>query len=156
MSIDEEIKSSFKNEQHRVAVNLIYTSNWMIGSQALMLKRHGLTVPQYNVLRILRGQHPNPIRVNDIIERMLDKMSNASRLVDKLVEKKLVLRSACSADRRAVDVVIGKAGLDLLKRLDPIQDEFMNNLSSNLNVEETQTLSNLLDKMRNHQKIKPE
>ena len=156
MTIDEEIKSTFKSEQHRLTVNLIYTSNWMIGSQALMLKRHGLTVPQYNVLRILRGQHPKPIRVNDIIERMLDKMSNASRLVDKLVEKKLVVRKVCSTDRRAVDVVINKAGLELLKVIDPIQDEFMDNLGGNLNTEETKTLSELLDKMRSPQKAKPQ
>ena len=148
MSIDEEIKSTFKDERHRVGVNLIYTSNQMLGMQAVMLREHGLTVPQYNVLRILRGQYPSPIKVNDIIARMLDKMSNASRLVDKLVQKDMAVRCESTSDRRAVDVSISQVGLDVLAALDPLQEEFMQSFGGALTYDEARTLSNLLDKMR--------
>ena len=92
MKIEEEIKQTqFRSPLHRLLVNLMYTNNWLCDSQMRLLKPFGLTLPQYNVLRILRGQHPKPVRINDITERMMDKMSNASRLVDKLVLKKLWL-----------------------------------------------------------------
>lgn len=123
MKIEEEIKQTqFKSPLHRLIVNLMYTNNWLADSQMRLLKPFGLTVPQYNVLRILRGQHPQPVKINDITERMMDKMSNASRLVDKLVLKKLVLRTECPSDRRAVDVLIGEKGLVLLKKIDEAQE----------------------------------
>jgi len=107
-----------------------------------------LTIQQYNVLRILRGQFPNPIKVSDITERMLDKMSNASRLVDKLVAKKLVLRTECPSDRRAVDVVITEKGLELLKQLDDRQGDWDTLLQDKLTSDEATTLSHLLDRLR--------
>ncbi|MEZ0539930.1 MarR family winged helix-turn-helix transcriptional regulator [Fibrella arboris] len=123
MNIEEEIKQAqFKSPLHRLIVNLMYTNNWLCDSQMRLLKPFDLTLPQYNVLRILRGQHPNPVRINDITERMLDKMSNASRLVDKLVLKKLVIRNECPSDRRAVDVLIAEKGLALLKKIDEAQE----------------------------------
>ncbi|WP_375446777.1 MarR family winged helix-turn-helix transcriptional regulator [uncultured Fibrella sp.] len=125
MNIEEEIKQAqFKSPLHRLIVNLMYTNNWLCDSQMRLLKPFGLTVPQYNVLRILRGQHPQPVKINDITERMMDKMSNASRLVDKLVSKKLVLRTECPSDRRAVDVLIDEKGLALLKKIDEAQDHW--------------------------------
>jgi len=125
MKIEEEIKQAqFKSPLHRLIVNLMYTNNWLCDSQMRLLKPFGLTVPQYNVLRILRGQHPQPVRINDITERMMDKMSNASRLVDKLVLKKLVVRTECPSDRRAVDVLIAEKGLALLKKIDEVQDDW--------------------------------
>lgn len=150
MSIEEDIKQTtpFKSPHHRVMVNLMFTSNWISDSQARLLKPYGLTLQQYNVLRILRGQYPNPAKVTDITERMLDKMSNASRLVDKLVLKKLVLRTECPSDRRAVDVVITDAGLDLLKKLDDFQEKWDATHNQKITEDEAIQLSTLLDKLR--------
>ena len=150
MSIETDIKQTtpFKSPYHRVMVNLIYTSNWIAASQAQFLKPAKLTIPQYNVLRILRGQYPNPIKVSDITERMLDKMSNASRLVDKLVAKQLVLRTECPQDRRAVDVVITEAGLKLLKKLDNDQNQWSAVQHTKLTEDEAVQLSHLLDRLR--------
>lgn len=150
MSIETDIKQSapFKSSYQRVIVNLIYTTNWLADNQTRLLKPFKLTIQQYNVLRILRGQFPNPIKVSDITERMLDKMSNASRLVDKLVLKKLVLRTECPSDRRAVDVVITEKGLELLKQLDSLQSEWDALLHDKLSVDEATALSHLLDRLR--------
>lgn len=150
MSIETDIKQAtpFKTPYHRVLVNLIYTSNWVADSQMRVLKPFGLTLQQYNVLRILRGQYPNPVKVSDITERMLDKMSNASRLVDKLVAKQLVLRTECPSDRRAVDVVITDPGMALLKRLDVHQSEWDELQGSKLTEAEAVHLSQLLDRLR--------
>jgi len=148
MSIETDIKQTkFRNAHHRMALNLLYTTNWLSNSQACLLKSYDLTPQQYNVLRIVRGQHPNPVRVNDIIERMLDKMSNASRLVDKLLLKGLVKRTECPHDRRAVDVVITEAGLDILSDLDKMQESWENQLKR-LSEQEADLLSELLDKLR--------
>ncbi|WP_460973398.1 MarR family winged helix-turn-helix transcriptional regulator [Spirosoma migulaei] len=150
MSIETDIKQStpFKSPYHRVMVNLIFTSNWMAASQMHMLKPFGLTLQQYNVLRILRGQYPEPVKVSDITERMLDKMSNASRLVDKLLAKKLVLRTECPSDRRAVDVIITEEGLALLNKLDVYQTEWSEIQRNKLTEEEAIYLSQLLDRLR--------
>ncbi|MGF7216322.1 DNA-binding MarR family transcriptional regulator [Spirosoma lacussanchae] len=150
MSIETDIKQTtpFKTPYHRVMVNLIYTSNWIADNQTRILKPFGLTLQQYNVLRILRGQHPNPVKVSDITERMLDKMSNASRLVDKLVLKRLVLRTECPSDRRAVDVVITEQGLALLKRIDAHLTEWDESQRCKLTEDEAVLLSDLLDRMR--------
>jgi DNA-binding MarR family transcriptional regulator len=148
MRIEEEIKQeTFKSPLHRAIVNLLYTNNWLIHSQMQVLKPFDLTVPQYNVMRILRGQHPNPVMINDITERMLDKMSNASRLVDKLVGKKLVDRQQCPSDRRAVDVVITDRGLALLTKIDAAQQVWEQQF---VQYEATQAdhLSDLLDAFR--------
>ncbi|MEL6562618.1 MAG: MarR family transcriptional regulator, partial [Bacteroidota bacterium] len=106
-----------------------------------------LTVAQFNVLRILRGQHPKPVTVNLIIERMLDRMSNASRIVDKLEKKGLVIRKQCAADRRAVDVIISDDGLDLLKQLDQDLYSWQESVKS-LTDEECEQLNCLLDRFR--------
>ncbi len=150
MSIETDIKQTtpFKTPYHRVMVNLMYTSNWVVDSQTRVLKPFGLTLQQYNVLRILRGQHPNPVKVSDITERMLDKMSNASRLVDKLVAEKLVLRTECPSDRRAVDVVITDQGLALLKKIDVHQTAWDEKQRCKLTEEEAVQLSYLLDRLR--------
>ena len=150
MSIETDIKQNapFRTPYQRVMVNLMYTSNWIAANQTQLLKPSGLTPQQYNVLRILRGQYPNPVKVSDITERMLDKMSNASRLVDKLVLKKLALRTECPSDRRAVDVVITKKGMELLSELDIKLDEWSDNQREKLTQEEAIHLSQLLDRLR--------
>ena len=99
-------------------VNIIYTNSWLAEQQAQVFKPFDITGPQYNVLRILRGQYPSPCTVNLIIDRMLDRMSNASRIVDRLERKNLVERKTCKTDRRAKDVVITKKGLEVTKNID--------------------------------------
>lgn len=149
MPIETDIKQAvFRTPFHRALVNVIYTGNWIGDHQMRMLKPFKLTLQQYNVLRILRGQHPNPVKVSDITERMLDKMSNASRLVDKLLAKHLVQRSECPTDRRAVDIIITDAGLELLKKLDTIQDAWTAQIHQNMSEEEAVQLSRLLDRVR--------
>lgn len=149
MSIEKDIKQQkpFKSSYQKLVVNLIYTSNWMSSEQQGLLKPFDLSSQQYNVLRILRGQYPNPITVNGIIERMLDKMSNASRLVDKLLLKGYVSRCDNVDDRRACDIRITETGSEILKKIDALQeaaDEKMKRLSP----EEAELLSSLLDKLR--------
>ena len=148
MSIETDIKQiNFKSPHMKAVVNIIYTNSWLQTAQMEIFKPHDLTIQQYNVLRILRGQYPNPITVIAIIERMLDKMSNASRLVDKLLLKGLAIRTECPNDRRAVDVKITPKGLNLLAELDVLQDSWENSLKG-LSEEEALQLSNLLDKIR--------
>ena len=147
MTIAEEIKSKFNNEHQKAAVNILYTSNRLYEVHSNSLKKFSLTPEQYNILRILRGQHPKPATVNLLIERMLNKMSNASRLVDKLVFKKMVIRKTCKDDRRAVDVLITQKGLDLLLMLEKAEVVWLKEIS-NLSNAEAKELNRLLDKVR--------
>lgn len=148
MQIEKEIKqSSFKSEYHKLSVNLMFTCGWLHQKNQAFLKPYGLTEQQYNILRILRGQHPHPARISLLIERMLDKMSNASRLVEKLRKKGLVERYICDHDRRAVDVIITQKGLNLLKLIDVNYSNWeksFHGLSSN----EAKMMNHLLDKLR--------
>lgn len=148
MSIEEDIKQkSWRSEFTKSVVNLIFTVNWITEKQYQIFKPYGLTLPQYNVMRILRGQHPKPCTINLIIDRMLDRMSNASRIVDKLESKELVIRRQSKKDRRAVDVIISQKGLNLLEKLDKLlytwEDGF-----KNLTEDEARQLNVLLDKFR--------
>jgi len=149
-SINEVIQQkSFKNPLEKVIVNILYTNGWLSTKQNEWLKPFELSIQQYNVLRILRGQHPKPASVNLLIERMLDKNSNSSRLVEKLRKKDLVSRTQCQEDRRQVDVSITDKGLKLLSESDK---EFKNLLSElgQLTAKESETLSSLLDKLRHN------
>ena len=148
MKLEKEImQKKFKNEFHKLGVNIIYTGNWINLINMKYFKEFDLTLQQFNVLRILRGQFPNPATVNLLIERMLDKTSNASRIVDKLVLKKLVDRKICPNDRRAVDVIITKKGLNLLEEIDKHQKSWEENLMT-LNTDEAKKVNELLDKLR--------
>lgn len=148
MKLEEEIdQKKFRNEYHKVTVNLIFTYNWLTAILQDRLKKHGITMQQFNILRILRGQHPKPATVKIIRERMLDKMSDASRLVEKLRTKGLLERTLCPDDRRQVDVVITQKGLDLLEQADKENDE-LDRLMSGLTESEAKQLSDLLDKLR--------
>ncbi len=149
MGISEDLKQSkFTTPTSKAIVNIIYTGNWMMQQQQELLKPFGLTAQQYNVLRILRGQQNNPMTVLGITERMMDKMSNASRLVDKLLEKKLVLRRECPHDRRAVDVIILPAGLALLEEIDQVQLAWEKNFAS-ISSEKLDQINEILDEIRN-------
>ena len=148
MKLESEIvQKKFKNEYHKALVNIVFTYNWMIEKQAMHLKPYNISLQQYNILRILKGQHPNPATVKLIKERMLDKMSDVSRLVEKLRVKGLAERDICQHDRRNVDVIITNKGLELLKELEPKVRE-MEGLMSNLNKKEIEKLNIYLDKLR--------
>jgi DNA-binding MarR family transcriptional regulator len=148
MKIEDEIKQrTFKDDYQKAYINLVFTAGWLQLRQSAQFKDYNLTSPQYNILRILRGQHPKPSTVNMLIERMLDKTSNASRIVDKLEAKALVTRKVCPSNRRAVDIRITEAGLELLTQMDTVIS--LQNLGlANLTPEEAAQLSNLLDKIR--------
>jgi len=152
MRLEAEIKQKtpFRSAHQRATVNLIYTHNWLMARQKAFFKPFDITIQQYNVLRILRGQSPNPISTSDIRERMLDKMSDVSRIVDRLVKKDLVLRQTCKADKRLVDVLISEEGLKLLEAIDTRNTE-MDDTLSGLTDKEADLLSDLLDKVRSHQ-----
>ena len=148
MKLEEEIQQkSFKTPQQKLAINLLYTSNWMNNHYTRFFKDIDLTIQQYNVLRILRGQHPNYCTLKLIKERMLDRMSDASRIVDKLVSKKLMIRSECPNDRRSVNLIISDKGLELLKQLDFI-DEATQDLFKNISTKQVEELNDLLDDLR--------
>jgi DNA-binding MarR family transcriptional regulator len=146
--LEDEIQQRvFKSVQQKLAINLIYTSNWLNSCYNELFKNTDLTPQQYNVLRILRGQHPNTCNLKLIKERMLDRMSDASRIVDKLVNKKLVVRTQCPSDRRSVNILISDKGLALLKELD-VMEESNKQLFSNLSEKEIAKLNDLLDRLR--------
>lgn len=148
MKIKEEIyQVKFRNKNHKSAVNVIYTFNWLYEKHMELLKPFGLTIPQFNILRILRGQYPLPANIKLLKKRMMDKMSDASRLVEKLRIKGLVDRRVCDKDRRNVDVLITEAGLKLLKEIDRKENEF-DKLTAKLTSEEMDQLNYLLDKLR--------
>lgn len=148
MKLEEEIsQKSFKSDYHKATINLIYTYNWLVNYQIDLIKPYGITLQQFNILRILRGQFPNPTSIKIIKDRMLDKMSDASRIVEKLRLKNLVDRKVCPHERRKVDVLITQSGLDLLKEIDNHDDEVIAKISS-LSETEVMQLNELLDKMR--------
>lgn len=118
-TIEEAIKQKrFKSPAHRLLVNVLFTASYLNTLHLQRLRPYDISVQQFNMLRILRGQSPKAISVNELIDRMLDKSSNASRLVEKLRQKGFVERNECPADRRRVDVRITQSGLDLLDKLD--------------------------------------
>ena len=150
MRLEDEIKQfTFQSEGQKALLNIIFTAGWLSLRQAAAFRPYGLTLPQFNILRILRGQHPKPATVALLIERMFDKTSNASRIVDKLEEKKLVTRTVCPANRRAVDIRITEAGLGLLRQIDEsgLTDGRQTGMSA-LSESEAAQLSDLLDKIR--------
>ena len=148
-AIEEAIQQSrFRNPMHRVQVNIIYTSNWLNDQPVSILKRFGLSLQQFNILRILRGRGGQPSTVKLLTERMLDKMSNASRLVDKLKAKGYVSRKECPTDRRRVDIVITEKGLAILDQASKAVEAEVEGAFGHLTDEEATQLSHLLDKLR--------
>jgi len=148
MKLEEAIKqTTFQSDYQKATLNLMYTNNWLVNQIRSLLKGYGITMQQYNVLRILRGQFPNPISTAAIRERMLDKMSDASRIVDRLYKKRLLKRNTCPNDKRLVDVVVSKKGLTLLKLMDR-EVLLLDELLSPLSCEEVKLLNHLLDKIR--------
>ncbi len=148
MKLEEEIKQNkFKNEYEKLAVNILYTHGWLISKHAEILKKFGVTTTQYNILRILRGQHPNAAPISLLKDRMLDKMCDASRLVERLRSKGLVIRKTCKEDRRKVNVVISRKGLNTLSKLDKYENQLELHFK-NISKSEAKEMNNLLDKLR--------
>lgn len=147
MSIEEDIsQSKFRNEYQKSIVNLIYTYNWMNERMKSFFDREDITSQQFNILRILRGAG-KPISTLQIRERMLDKMSDTSRIVDRLILKGLAKKNTCPTDKRLVDVSITDKGKKLLEKLDTCENE-MDEVFGTLSVTEAKTLNSLLDKIR--------
>ncbi|MBX2947574.1 MAG: MarR family transcriptional regulator [Cyclobacteriaceae bacterium] len=147
-SIESEVKQEkFQSEFQKAAVNILFTGSWLYNLNATFLKTFDVTPEQFNVLRILRGSHPKPIMLADITCRMIDKNSNATRLVEKLRVKGLVKREICKNNRRQVDISITDKGLNLLVKIDRASDGWQNSLK-NLTKAEVQELNRLLDKLR--------
>ena len=150
MKLEEEIKQKkFRDEYHKLAVNLQFTASWLKAYHSKLLKDFGISAQQFSVLRILRGQFPNPSSLLLIRERMLDKESNASRLIDKLVANGFTKRIQCPNDRRQVEITISKKGIELLEQINPIIDKASKRLYS-ISEEEAIILNNLLDKLRSN------
>jgi len=147
MDLKQEIKTNFRNEYQKARLNIHFTFNYLSLKSDKVFKKYKLSATQYNVLRILRGQHSNAVSIGLIKERMLDKNSDVSRIVDRLTLKNLIKRNECKLDRRQKDVKITSLGLDLLAKLDQYEEELDKELF-NLSLDEVKQLNTLLDKIR--------
>jgi DNA-binding MarR family transcriptional regulator len=148
MSLEQDIQQErFINEFEKAAVNILFTSSWLYNLNLARLKPHDITPEQFNVLRILRGSHPKRLMLADITCRMLDKSSNATRLVEKLRQKGLVRREINEGNRRQVDISITDKGLAVLKRLDDEESTWIAKLK-NITKTEAQEINRILDKLR--------
>ncbi|MDB5283081.1 MAG: regulatory protein MarR [Bacteroidota bacterium] len=146
-SIEQILKQNkFKSEKERAIVSILFANNLINGFYEEIFKKHGLTIQQYNALRILRGQFPNPCTINLIRERMLDKMSDASRIVERLRKAGWAERVTSAKDRRAVDVIITGTGLELLGQIDKLQNDF-DHPAVKLSEKEARQLGDLLEKV---------
>jgi DNA-binding MarR family transcriptional regulator len=148
MTLEKDINQRrFRNEHQKSVINLIYTYNWMNEQIKKIFDQYDITPQQFNILRILRGAG-EPLSTLQIRQRMLDRMSDTSRIVDRLIKKSLVKKNTCKTDRRLVDVIITEKGKKLLEKLDA-NDEEMDAVFKNLTIADAKTLNLLLDKIRN-------
>ncbi|MGB0932043.1 MAG: MarR family winged helix-turn-helix transcriptional regulator [Chitinophagales bacterium] len=149
MKIEQEIQQArFKSEHHKAHINILFTAALLTQQTAKGLKPYGITSQQFNILRILKGQYPNAVTVKQLSARMIDKMSNASRLVEKLRKKELVVRTECPKDRRRVDIVLTDKGMTLVDTATKAINEALNQHLQNISIEEAQIINGVLDKMR--------
>ncbi len=149
MKIEDELKSAFKNDYHKLVVNLLLTYMRLSEPFQELLKKYDLTGTQYNVLRILRGQKQVPASIGLIKDRMIERNSDVSRVIDRLLKKKLIERRENKNDRRQRDILINTAGLELLEKIDLHENNY-DALEIPLSAEEVVTMNNLLDKMRSN------
>ncbi|MGZ0016858.1 MarR family winged helix-turn-helix transcriptional regulator [Yeosuana sp. AK3] len=143
-NISKDIHSKFANNRVKALLNILYTANWISGFQNEFFKPYGISPQQYNILRILNGAN-EPLNVQIIKDRMIERSPNATRLMDKLCAKQFIERLPCKHDRRVVKIAITEKGKELLASI-PVN--LNKDLIKNLNEEEAEQLSNLLDKMR--------
>jgi DNA-binding MarR family transcriptional regulator len=147
MGIEKDIQqTAFRNEYQKMGINLIFTANWLNEKVGKILSTEKITQQQYNILRILRGSEA-PLSTLKIRERMLDKMSDTSRIVDRLIAKELVEKSACLSDKRLVDITLSKKGVQLLEKLDQF-DHQIDSILKGIDEKEANTLNQILDKLR--------
>tara|TARA_R110000868_G_scaffold299242_3_gene559483 strand:- start:975 stop:1421 length:447 start_codon:yes stop_codon:yes gene_type:complete len=142
--LSKDINSTFSNNRIKALLNILYTASWITNQQNEFFKSYGISPQQYNILRILNGAD-EPLNVQTIKNRMIERSPNATRLMDKLCAKDYIERLPCKHDRRVVKIAITKKGKELLRT---IPDDFNKELLQNLNEIEAEQLSNLLDKMR--------
>jgi DNA-binding MarR family transcriptional regulator len=147
MGIEQDIQQpNFRNEFQKMGINLLFTANWLNEQIGKMLSDEGVTQQQYNILRILRGS-TTPLSTLKIRERMLDKMSDTSRIVDRLIAKELVLKNTCEKDKRLVDITLTPKGLSLVDQLDQY-NERIDALLKGINESEAQLMNQIFDKIR--------
>jgi DNA-binding MarR family transcriptional regulator len=147
MGIEQDIQQpNFRNEFQKMGINLLFTANWLNEQIGKMLSEEGVTQQQYNILRILRGS-ATPLSTLKIRERMLDRMSDTSRIVDRLIAKELVIKNTCEKDKRLVDITLSPKGLDLVEQLDQFNDR-IDALLKGINESEAKTMNQILDKIR--------
>jgi DNA-binding MarR family transcriptional regulator len=132
----------------KTVLNVFHLNSILKDKLLLSLKPYDLSIEQFNVLRILRGQKGHAVNLQDIQDRMINKMSNTTRLVDKLILKSYVERFICENNRRKVEIFITNKGLELLSKLDPIVDDTEKNITNALSAEELQTLNSLMNKLK--------
>ncbi len=148
MGIEKDIQQPrFRNARQKAAINLLYTASWLKEKTKTIIEEEEITAQQFNILRILRGSFPEPLSTLQIRERMLDKKSDTSRIVDRLVIKGLVRKIVCKVDRRLVDVIITDKGKKVLERLDTRQDD-LDAILRNISEKDANILSGLLDQIR--------
>ena len=153
MGIEKDIQQpNFRNEYQKMGINLLYTANWLNENIGKFLEQEEITQQQYNILRILRGSEV-PLSTLQIRERMLDKMSDTSRIVDRLIVKELVAKSTCPADKRLVDITLTIKGYALVEKLDQLNDQ-IDGLLKGVTENEAKTINEILDKLRSHNEIK--
>ncbi len=148
MKIEEAIqqKIPFKSEHRKAAVNLMYTNGWLSEQFKSFFNQFGVTAKQYNILRILMGAG-KPVSTSYIRDRLLDRMSDTSRIVDRMCKKELLMKKACSDDRRLIDVSLTKKGKEMLESIGRREDE-LDEILGQLDNEELIVLNTLLDKLR--------
>jgi len=147
MGIGKDIQqTNFRNEFQKMSINIIYTANWLNEKMGQILSTEDITQQQYNILRILRGSEC-PLSTLKIRERMLDKMSDTSRIVDRLIVKGLVEKTACIKDKRLVDITVTKKGLQLLEKLDALNEQ-IDSILNGVSEKEAHTINQILDKLR--------
>jgi DNA-binding MarR family transcriptional regulator len=147
MGIEKDIQqTNFRNEFQKMSINIIYTANWLNEKMGQILSTEDITQQQYNILRILRGSEC-PLSTLKIRERMLDKMSDTSRIVDRLIVKGLVEKTACVKDKRLVDITVTKKGLQLLEKLDALNEQ-IDSILNGVSEKEAHTINQILDKLR--------
>ena len=153
MKIEEEVKSNFRNDYQKLVVNLYLTYTRINEPFHELLKEYGVTATQFNVLRILRGQKQNPASIGLIKERMIERNSDVSRIIDRLLKKKLIERSENKMDRRQKDIIISQQGLDLLAVIME-KDEKLDAVFKHVSVDEVNIMNDLLDKLRDSPLLK--
>ena len=147
MKLEEAIKSSrFTDEKHKAAINVLYTAYWLKNSFSAAIKKEDLTVEQYNVMRILKGKHPEAMCVKDIGSRIIEKSSNVPRIIDRLVTKKLAKRSPSKIDKRETLVLLTDKGMNVLAKATALIDQIHNN--TGMDEKDAMVLNELLEKLR--------